>query len=323
MSVRGAIAGTMRALLLAAATGGAAFGLLVVFHPFAAATPGAVIAGTPEADDLHRRIEAARDALRQTDTAIAALQTEPAIAAPPDATGLDAQIAAVTERRDLAQRHAAAIRDALKAHADLGALAEIRDSVVIGQLLAQRSALDATIAEQGARFRPNHPTMRGLAAQRSALTAQIEAEATSIAAALDAEARLDATQLAQLQARRLATPSAPADAGTPPLAALQAQEAAQRASLDTLMDSYFGLPSTTTAAPRSDPILGALSPLNLLVVAIAAAAALAAQLGFALRRRRLRHNADIAGWQHDRDPDLPLADRPSPPASPPVLRRAS
>ena len=322
MSLGGTIAGTVRALLLAAATGGAAFGLLAVLHPFAGA-PLPIVAGTPEADALHARIDATRQALRQTETAIAALAGQPPAMVPSDAaTQLEAQIAAATERRDLAQRHARAIRDALKANADLGALAEIRDSVVVGQFLTQLATLDKTIAEQGARFRPNHPTMRGLAAQRTALLAQISTEAGNIASALESEAKLDAAQLDQLLSQRTEPSSAPV-AGNSDLATLEAQAATQRATLDTLMDSYFGLPPNT-AAPRSDPILGALSPLNLLVAAVAAAAALTAQLGFALRRRRLGRQANLARWQRDHDLETAVAAAVAAEPTPaPALRRAS
>lgn len=321
MSLGGAIAGGMRALIIAAATGVAALGLLAVLHPFAGAPIAPPIVGTPASDALHQQIADARDALRQTETAIAALAT-PSAAAPDAATGLDAQIAAATERRDLTQRHAKAIRDALKTGADLSGLAEIRGSAVIGQFFTQLSTLDATIAEQGARFKPNHPTMRGLAAQRTALLAQIDTEAGSIATSLEAEAKLDDAQARQLQAQRAQIPVA-VDAGTADLAALQTRAAAQRATLDALMDSYFGLPRSTPA-PKADPLLSALSPLNLSVVAIAALAALATQIGFALRRRRQRHQTDLARWRLDHDPELvpepqPVVAEPTPPA----LRRAS
>jgi uncharacterized protein involved in exopolysaccharide biosynthesis len=319
MSLGGTIAGTMRALLLAAATGGAAFGLLVVFHPFAT-NPASVVVGTPAADALHQRIDTARDALRQTETRIAALSGQPSAAPSSDAGQLEAQIAATTDRRDLAQRHAKAIRDALKANGDVSALAEIRDSVVVGQFLSQLSALDAAIAEQGARLKPNHPTMRGLAAQRTALLAQIKAEAANIAAALDSEARLDDAQLKQLQSQRTETPAPVGDGNS--LAILEAQATAQRAELDALMDSYFGLPPSV--APRGDPILGALSPLNLLVAAIAAVAALAASIGLAVRRRRLRREAELAKWDRDHDPEIAAAVAAAiTPLTAPALRRAS
>ena len=319
MSLGGAIAGTMRALVIAAATGATAFGLLVVLHPFAGPPAAAPVVGAPPSDALRQQIADARDTLRQTEMAIAALGA-PSSAAPDAAAQLDVQIAATTERRDLAQRHAKAIRDALKTHADLGALAEIRDSTVIGQFFTQLSALDTTIAEQGGRLKPNHPTMRGLAAQRSALLVQIEAEAGSIATSLEAEAKLDDAQVKQLQAQREEIPVT-GNTGAADLAALQTQAASQRATLDALMDSYFGLPRSAPA-PRADPVLSALSPFNLFVVAVAAIAALATQIGFAIRRRRLHRQADLAQWRHDHDPEIvpePVASEPAPA----VLRRAS
>lgn len=319
MSLGAAIAGMMRALVIATATGVAAFGLLVVLHPFTATPASPPTVGTPASDALHQQIAATRDALRRTEASIAAFGA-PSTAAPDTATQIDAQIAATTERRDLAQRRARAIRDALKAHADLSALAEIRDSAVIGQVFTQLSTLDTTIAEQSARFKPNHPIMRGLAAQRTALLAQIGTEAANIATSLEAEAKLDDAQVKSLQSQRTDVP-VPADIGSVDLAALQAQATAQRATLDALMDSYFGLPRGEPA-PRADPVLSALSPLNLLVATVAVLAAFAAQIGLALRRRRLRSEADLLRWQRDHDPETATGPMMTQPLTP-ALRRAS
>jgi len=316
MSFSSSVSAATRAVLIAAATGAAAFGLLVVLHPFVGPTLAPPAIGTPASDAIEQQIETTRDALRRTEAAVAALSTSQSSTLPNPSAQLDAQIAATTERRNLAQRHAEAIRVALKAHTDLNTLAEIRDSTVIGQFLARLSTLEATIAEQRTHFKPNHPIMRALTAQRAALLVQINNEAANIATSLETEAKLDDAQVKQLQTQRSAIPVT-TDTGLADLTSLQAQAAAQRAALDALMDSYFGLPHTTPA-PRIDPILSALSPLNLFVAAIAALAALAAQIGFALRRRRLRLENDLTRWRHDRD----LENAPEPVVAT-VLRHAS
>jgi len=199
MSIGSVIGSTLRALVIAAATGAAAFGLLVVFQPFGKTAPTAAVTvtGSPEATALQGRIEALRVALRDSETALDAAKATSATASPDAASRAqyDAQIAAATERRDLALRHAEAIRTSLDAGVTPSSLAEIRDSVVIGQLLSQQVALDARIATDGARFRANHPTMRALTAQRNALTIQIGQEAANIAAALESEAKIDDAQI--------------------------------------------------------------------------------------------------------------------------------
>ncbi|HZY69072.1 MAG TPA: hypothetical protein VFE52_10810, partial [Devosia sp.] len=204
------IGGTLRALLIAAATAAAAFGLLVVFQPFDSPAPGTTdtvsATGSPAAVVLASRIETVRIALRDSEAQLETAQATDA--APPTASSdstltaqYQAQIAAATERRDLARRHAEAIRTSLDAGVTPSSQAAIRDSVVVGQLLSQQATLDAEIAEQRARLQTNHPTMRALTAQRSALTTQIRQEAANIAAALEAEARIDDAQIELLESQ--------------------------------------------------------------------------------------------------------------------------
>ena len=323
MSLGSALAGMFRALLIAAATGAAVFGLLVVFQPFgkAPAAPAAMtVSGSPAAAALQQRIEAARVALRDTETALDAAKTAPASPSPDAASRAqyEAQIAAATERRDLALRHAEAIRTSLEAGVTPSSLAAIRDSVVIGQLLTQQVALDAQIATEGARLKGNHPTMRALTAQRNALKDQIRQEASSIADALEAEARIDDAQIKLLEAQ------APSFAATPPAAdtaALETMAAAQRAELDGLVDAYFNIPpATVTTTPLPAEAANPLSALNLAVVAIAAVAALLFQTWLAAGRRRRTATAavaDEAAWVDDDDPETILVEEPEP------LRKAS
>ena len=320
MSVTSVIGGTLRALVIAAATGVAAFGLLVVFQPFGKTAPPAAVTvvGSPEATALSGRIEAVRVSLRESEAALDAAKSTSAVVSPDAASRAqyEAQIAAATERRDLALRHAEAIRASLDAGVTPSSLAEIRDSVVIGQLLSQQVALDAKIAVDGARFRANHPTMRALTAQRNALVIQIRQEAANIAAALEAEAKIDDTQIKLLEAQLPALAEAPAAADT---SALETKVAARRAELDGLVDAYFNIPpaTVTTAAPgtATDP----LNAMNLAVIAVAAIAAILFQIVLAARRRPEREPApaDVAAWETDRDPELVIVPEPEP------LRKAS
>ena len=309
MSLRSVFVGSLRGVLIALATGGAALGLLAVFHPFAPLPLSASLAipsGSNAAEVLQQKIDTARDTLRRTEAALdAAKPTSLSVSSTaPTGAELDAQIAAATERRDLALRHAQAIRDAIKSGADLGSLAEIRDSVVVGQLLGQEAALDAQIAEQGARFKPTHPVMRALLAQKTALLDQIKAEAAGIATALESEARLDDAQVKLLQSNGggISSPasSIPADTTT-----LVTQREVEQTQLDQLLDAYFSLKpgsnSDVIAASDSSTLS---SPLNLFVIAVAFVAALVMQIGLGLRRRRLHREAlDMALWTADSDPE--------------------
>lgn len=316
------IVGSLRAVLVAAAAGIAAFGLLVVFQPFGRsepAPPALVVSDAPAAAALQGRIEALRLSLRQTEAAIA---TPPApIATPASDARLratyEAQIAAATERRDLARRQAGAIRQALDAGINPSSLAAIRDSVMVGQLLSQQAALDARLAEQGARLRASHPIMLALTAQRNALSIQIRQEAANIASALEAEATIDDAQIDLLDAQLPAADTSPIAASDTGLAM---QAATQRAELDGLVDAYFNIPPATVSAatPAAAPT-NPLSLVNLIVVGVAAAAALLFQMLLAFRRQRAPDPVlyDIAAWAQDHDPEIVAVDAFEP------LRQAS
>ena len=72
MSFGSAVSAATRAVLIAAATGAAVFGLLVIVHPFGRdpGSPALVFTDTAGADALHRKIDAARQALRATEAAL-------------------------------------------------------------------------------------------------------------------------------------------------------------------------------------------------------------------------------------------------------------
>ena len=300
MSVRSVIGGVVRGLVIAAATAGAAFGALVVFEPFGKTlqTVPAQTAAAPQSLALQARIEALRLSLRDTEQA-----RDAAAATPTGDTATraqyEAQLAAAIERRDLALRHADAIRKSLDTGVTPSSLAAIRDSVVIGQMLTQQVALDAEIAVEGARLRANHPTMRALNAQRAALATQIRQEAASIAAALESEAKIDDAQIALLQSELAALPATAA----PDTTALDARATAQRAELDGLVDAYFNIPAGTAAAAPTAPPRDLLPPANIAVVTIAGLAALVFQILLALRRRQDRIKGEITQWRADRDPE--------------------
>lgn len=314
MSFGSAIAGFVRGTLIAAATGGAVLGLLAIFHPFAPPSITATLTippGSSAAQVLQQQIAAARTSLRQAQQALDDVKGGSLVvsSAPAGDTG-EAQLAAAIERRDLARRHAQAIRDAIKSGADLGALADVRDSVVIGQLLAQQAALESQIAEQGARFKSSHPVMLALKAQKDALVAQVKAEAASIASALETEARLDDAQIRLLQSEGAAAapPAASSASGAPDASALGARRDAEQNRLDQLLDAYFSLPAASNGASTisAHDAGDLLSPLNVFVVAVAFIAAVMFQIGFALRRRRLQREAlDMALWTNDQDHETP------------------
>lgn len=319
MSASAIVTSVFRSLAISAATGALVLGVLVALHPFD--TTVAAVTASPALSALETQIAQARDALRQTETALASVNGASQLAGPSGTGALDAQLAAAIDRADLARRHAQAIRDALASGREVASLAEIRDSVVVGQLLAQRSALEAEIAEQGARLGPSHPTMRALEAQRRALLAQISAQAAAIATALEAEATIEDSEISRLRSA-LGTPDAPTNTGDP-IVDLRRKADLQQAELDRLMDAYFQEKSAPGTVLR-DPLAGITNPINLLCAGLAALAALVIQLAIGLERRqaRRRANADLDAWVADQDTIAALT-TPVAPLPKTELRRAS
>jgi hypothetical protein len=323
MSVRSVIGGMVRGLVIAAATAGAAFGALVVFEPFGRAPPPvpAEVATAPASLALQQRIEELRLSLRDTEMALDAATSAPTGDSATRAQ-YEAQIAAAIERRDLARRHAEAIRESLDAGVTPSSLAAIRDSVVIGQLLAQQSALDAQIAIDGARFRSNHPTMLALNAQRNSLVTQIRREAANIASALESEAKIDDAQIKLLEAQ---LPTEVAQPSAPDTSLLEAKAATQRAELDSLVDAYFNIPPAAATVPVPSASAEPFSIASLAVVGVAFAAAMLFQILLAIRRPRrpaipeaaAADEDDIEAWDADQDPEVVIDDEPIP------LRKAS
>jgi uncharacterized protein involved in exopolysaccharide biosynthesis len=305
--IRSAMA-VFRALAIAAACAVAAFGVLAVLDPFAPApAPSAAPGGATAA--LQGRIAALRLAISDDEAAL----RRAGVAAADTASRLqiEAQIAAASERRDLTLRQAEAIRAGLRAGTTLSALAAIRDSTMVGQLLSRQAALEAQIATESARLRASHPTMRALLAQRDAVALQIRQEAANIAAALDAEAALDASQIARLEA---ALPAGTSAAPAADRATREAALAARRAELDRLVDAYFDIPAETAVAPgRAEPF----RPLNLGLAGAAGLALLVVQFAFRRARRRPAEHDELAAWAADPDPET------APETAVAPLRRAS
>jgi hypothetical protein len=317
MSVLGAIGGAIRGLLIAAATAGAAFGALVIFEPFgkAPAPAPAATSTAPASLALQARIEEMRLSLRETEDAIESARTELlTVDVSPDAdlrAQYEAKIAAATERRDLALRHADAIRKSLDAGVTPSSLAAIRDSVVVGQLLGQQAALDAQIAVESARLRANHPTMLALNAQRNALVTQVRQEAANIASALESEARIDDAQIELLESQLPSMVAEPASA--PDIAGLEIRAATQRAELDSMVDAYFNIPPAATSETPTVASSNPPSVANLAVIGIAALAALVFQILLAARRRRAaRAAADMAAWRTDEDSEIAVVQQAEP-----------
>lgn len=321
MSLLSAIGATLRAIVLALFAGAAAFGLLVVFEPFRepAAVRAVTVTGTAEATSLQQRIGALRIALSETEAALEGARSERAEGSPgATSTQYEAQIAAAAERRDLALRHAEAIRTSLEAGLTPSSLAEIRESVVIGQLLAQQVNLGARIATEGARLKANHPVMRGLHAQQAALATQIRQEVARIAVALEAEAKLDDEQIGLLKQRLQALAIQPPVAD---ISGIAMKAAAQRAELDGLVDAYLNIPPAAAVA-QTEPSAAA-DPLNVANIAVSGATTIAALLFLivlaANRRQRGAEakTADARAWEDDHDSEVVIASEPEP------LRKAS
>lgn len=307
----------------------AAYGLLSVIRPNTVAptiTLHSVVTqpapATTTAVSLRPRIDSLRTSLAETEAQIDRMQIETLTASTPmpepssQDTAPSLAVQAATERHDLAARQAKAIRDALASNRPVTALAGVRESAAVGQLLGALGAVNDEIAKQSALLRPTHPTMLALLARRTALNEQIDAAAADVATALESDARAEAATIADLSATPPATAAGtPAPPASNPTAAadlhrLQITAASQRAELDALLSTDTPLPIpaqaptvTTTALPLTSA--APQSPLtNLWIAAGAGVVALLAQMLMTRRRKVVVPvEADLEAWREDERAD--------------------
>lgn len=158
------------------------------------------------------------------------------------------QIASVAERRSAAQSRAQLIRALLESGQSVIGLSDVQASSVGQQLSQELARLQGERAQQASTFLPNHPTIRALDAQIAEINSRVAAEGRSIAAALEAQAQIEADLQESMQAeldRLKVTAGANTMEGVT-LAELEREATAQRELLNAYLLRY------AEATARSD-----------------------------------------------------------------------
>jgi len=244
-------------------------------------------------DEQRAEIEQLRAAVAAAETALAQFRADnDAVGedtADPQLADLASQLSAARERQHAAQARATLIRGLLERNQPIEGVPEVRDSAAVQQLSAERARLQGEKAQHSATLLANHPTIRTLTAQIAELDGQIAAEGRRIAAALDAEAQIEAemaSALDQQLAEAQTGAALPADAAAT-LARLQGEVETQRGRLDaylarlgeTAAPPALGTLPAVTVVALATPATTPVSPQTALILIVVGLLALAGQLG--------------------------------------------
>jgi succinoglycan biosynthesis transport protein ExoP len=164
-------------------------------------------------------------------------------------TTIASQINAAQERKNTALSRATLIRGMIEQDQPIDGVPDVRDSVVIQQLSQEKGRLQGEKAQRSATLLANHPAIQALTAQIAELNNQINIEGRRVAAALEAEARIEADLEASLQAdlARAKSSASTATQDTVALDALQRDAKAQRDLLEGYLQRYSEAISRTDA----------------------------------------------------------------------------
>ena len=192
-----------------------------------------------------------------------------------------------------ARQHADLIRSLLKAGQPVDGVDDVRNSVVVQQLLQQRATLQSALAEKSATFLPAHPTIIALKAQISQVDGQIKAEAKHIADGLDSQVSVQTGIIASLnddlKRAQLAASTQTQDSVT--LDSLTREAKAQRDLLDSYLLKYrdaAGRTDTNAVLPdvriisQAAPSVLPASPKTVLILIAVGFVSLALQIGIVL-----------------------------------------
>ena len=208
-------------------------------------------------------------------------------------TNIASQITAAQERKSAAQSRADLIRGLLDAGQSIDSVSDVRESVVIQQLLQSRATLQGELAQRSSTLLANHPTIKGLKAQIREVEEQIRQEARRAADSLQAEAEIEGNIEAALRddLTRLKLSVSTATRDNVTLAGLEREAKAQRDLLESYLARYnealsrtessSTLPDVrvvTLAAPAVQPA----SPKTALILAAVGFGTLALQIGWIL-----------------------------------------
>lgn len=224
------------------------------------------------------------------------------------------QITAAQERKNSAESRAALIRSMIDKGQAIDGMAGVTNSTVIQQLSQEKGRLQGEKAQRSATLLSNHPTIQALNAQIAELDNQINIEGRRVAAALDAEAQVEANLEESLRAdlTRAKSSSSTVTQDTVTLDALEREAKAQRDLLESYLlryseaasrtDSNSALPDVrvvTVAAPSVTPA----SPQVQLVLIAVGVVALATQIGLVVFGELMSGRALLPAREEERPQD--------------------
>ncbi len=208
---------------------------------------------------------------------------------------LSSQITAAQERRSTASSRAGLIRSLLNGGQPIDGVSDVRESVVIQSLSADKATLQGELAQLSATLLDNHPNIQAVRAQIAEVDNQIAIEGRRVASALEAEAEIESSLIQSLndELTRLKLTAGNASAASVELQELEREAKAQRDLLENYLarfrdaasrtDSNAALPDVrviTFAVPALQPA----SPKTTLILAAVGFFALTLQVGLILFR---------------------------------------
>lgn len=215
------------------------------------------------------------------------------------------QITSAQERKNTAQSKADLINGLLEQGQPIEGVPDVQQSVVIQQLSQQKAQFQGERAQKMATLLGNHPNVRALTAQIGEIDSQIKIEGRQVAAALEAQAKIEADLEASLQADldRMKSGVSTATRETVQLNELEREAKAQRDLLESYLIRYRDAMSRTDvnsampdvrvvaeAAPSTEPA----APKTSLILVAVAIVTLAVQIGSILFGELLSGRALVA-----------------------------
>lgn len=221
---------------------------------------------------LEQEIKKLRDRVEQAETAVANYKVDNDLFQSGTAqtsildqqlSAIAAQVTSAQERKNSAQTRASLIRGMLNAGQPIDGIADVRESLVIQNLIQSKATLQGEFAQRSSTLLANHPTIKALRAQIAAVETQIAAEGRKVADALEAEARVEANLEQSLNddLARLKLSVSTATRDTVTLDGLQREAKAQR----DLLESYLARYSDAVARTDSSSALPDVRVVNLAV----------------------------------------------------------
>ncbi|SMQ63112.1 Uncharacterized protein involved in exopolysaccharide biosynthesis [Devosia lucknowensis] len=205
-------------------------------------------------------------------------------------SAISGQITEAQERKNAALSRATLIRGLIERNQPIEGVADVRDSVVIQRLSEEKARLQGEQAQRSATLLANHPSIRALNAQIAELNNQILIEGNRVAAALEAEAQIEADLETSLQAdlARAKSSASLATRDTVTLDGLQREAKAQRDLLEAYLlrfneassrvDANSALPDVRVVSEAAPSVTPA-SPKTSFIMLAVGLVAFAVQLG--------------------------------------------